>query len=150
MSSLGTAHARRVERRWMAIGVAVVSAIAVAQVLGGLVREATTDKPSYLAKVQTCLTERSTPYEPVVGDAVALSAKRGALRTSIGGDAVTVALGGSEKDAERVFDAYTSVATADVVASRLERRRKVVFLWDSPPSAAQRAFMILCTLDAQE
>lgn len=134
----------------MAIGVAVVTAIAVAQVLGGLVREATTDEPSYLAKVQTCLTERSTPYEPVVEDAVALSAKRGALRTSIGGDAVTVALGGSEKDAERVFDAYTSVATADVVASRLERRRKVVFLWDSPPSAAQRAFMILCTLDAQE
>jgi hypothetical protein len=150
VSSLGTADARRAERRWTAIGVTVVSAIVLGQVLGGLAREATTHESSHLEKVQTCLTERSTPYEPVVGDAVALSAERGALRTSIGGNAVTVALGGSEKDAERVFDAYTAVATADVVASRLERRRKVVFLWDAPPSAAQRDFMILCTLDAQD
>ena len=81
-----------------------------AQVLGGLVREATTDEASYLAKVQTCLTERSTSSKPVVGDVIALSAKRSALRTSIEGDPVTVALGGSEKDAKRVFDAYTSVA----------------------------------------
>lgn len=150
MSSLGTANARRAEQRWIAIGVAVACATVAAQVLGGLVREATTDEASYLAKVQTCLTERSTSSKPVVGDVIALSAKRGALRTSVEGNAVTVALGGSEEDAKRVFDAYTSVASADVVEARLERRRKVVFLWESPPSAAQRSFMILCTLDAQE
>jgi len=134
----------------MIIGVAVVGAIVLAQVFAGLVREATTDEPSRLEKVQTCLRERATPYEPVVGDPVALSAEHGALLTSVGGNAVTVALGGSEKDAQRVFDAYTAVATGDVVASRLERRRRVVFLWDAPPSAAQRDFMILCTLDAQD
>jgi hypothetical protein len=148
--SRGTSNARRAELRWIVIGVAAVCAIAFAQVLGGLIREATTDELSYLAKVQTCLTERTTPYQSVVGDPVALSAQRGALRTSVGGNAVTVALGGSENDAERILDAYTSVATADAVASRLEQRRKVVFLWDDPPSAAQRDFMILCTLDAQE
>ena len=133
----------------MNVALAVVGAIVLAQVLGGLVREATTDEPSHLEKVETCLTERSTAFEPVVGDLIALSAARGALRTTVEGNPVTVALGGSESDAERVFDAYTSVGTADV-ASRLERRRKVVFLWDVPPSATQRDFMTLCTLDAQD
>ena len=133
----------------MNVAVALVGAIVLAQVLGGVVREATTDEPSHLEKVETCLTERSTAFEPVVRDPIALSAARGALRTSVEGNAVTVALGSSESDAERVYDDYMSVATADVV-SRLERRRKVVFLWDVPPSAAQRDFMTLCTLDAQD
>ncbi len=127
---------------------ALVAALIAAQVVAGLVRVATTDEPSHLELVQTCLSERSIPFEPVVEDPVALSARRGALRTTVDGNAVTVALGDSERDAERVFDAYTAVGNADV-PSRLERRRKVVFLWDVPPSAPQRDFMTLCTLDAQ-
>lgn len=149
MSSLGIGDVRPAERRWTIIGVAIVGAILLVQVLGGLVREATTDEPSRLDMVQTCLRERATPYERVAADPVALSAERGAVRTSVQGNGVTVSLGGSEKDAERVYDAYTAVGTADV-ESRLELRRKVVFLWDEPPTAAQRAFMILCTLDAQD
>ena len=149
MSTLVTADGRRAERRWVAIGVAVVGAAIVIQVLGGLGRALITDEPSHLELVRTCLTERSTPFEPVVEDPVAESAGRGALRTTVEGNAVTVALGGSDRDAERVYDAYTAVGSADV-AARLERRRKVVFLWDRPPTDAQRAFMTLCTLDAQD
>ena len=149
MSTLVTANGRWAERRWVAIGVAVVGAAILVQVLGGLGRTLSTDEPSHLELVRTCLTERSTPFEPVVGDPVALSARRGALRTTVDGNAVTVALGGSDSDAERVYDAYTAVGTGDV-ASRLERRRRVVLLWDSPPTAAQDAFMALCTLDAQD
>ena len=149
MSTLVTADDRRAERRWVAIGVAVVGAAILVQLLGGLGRALTTDEPSHLELVRTCLTERRTPFEPVVGDPLALSAGRGALRTTVEGNAVTVALGGSDSDAERIYDAYTAVGTGDV-ASRLERRRRVVLLWDSPPTAAQRAFMALCTLDAQD
>jgi hypothetical protein len=150
VSSVDAPELVRAERRWLAAGVVVAAAVVLAQVVGGFVREAVTDEPSVLELVETCLTERDTRFEPVVGDVVALSAARGALRTGVGGNAVTVALGGSERDAERVYEAYLAVAADDVVATRLERRRKVVFLWDRQPSVAQRDFMILCTLDAQE
>jgi hypothetical protein len=149
VSSLEVPETREAERRWVLVGVAVAAAVLLTQVVAGLVREAVTDEPSTLERVQTCLTERNTPFEAVAGDVVALSAARGALRTTIDGNSVTVALGGSERDARRVYDAYVSLGTADVV-ERLEQRRKVVFLWDSPPTATQREFMYLCTLDAQE
>ena len=150
VSTLVTADGRRAERRWVAIGVAVVGAAIL--VAGARRPRPCADAPTSRRTsswCETCLTERSTPFEPVVGDPVALSAGRGALRTTVDGNAVTVALGGSDSDAERVYDAYTAVGTGDV-ASRLERRRRVVLLWDSPPTAAQRAFMTLCTLDAQD
>jgi hypothetical protein len=150
VSALEAAEAQRAERRWVLVGLVVVSALFAAQVVAGMVREAVSNEPSYLEKVQTCLTERATPFQPVVGDPVALSAERGALRTTARGNPVTVALGGSEVDAARVYRDYVAVAPAGVVRTRLERHRKVVFLWDREPSTAQRDFMYLCTLDAQE
>jgi hypothetical protein len=150
VSSLEAPEVRRAERRWVTIGVVLVGSLLAAQAAGGLVREAVTDEPTYLELVQTCLTERDTPFEQVGGDLVAESAERGALRTTVDGNGVTVALGGSERDAARVRAAYASVTTEDVVRTRLEQRRKVVLLWDSPPTAAQRDFIYLCTRDAQE
>ena len=131
----------------MLFGVVLVVSLLCAQVVVGFVRA---DEPSFLEKVKTCLTERATPFEEVSGDPIALSAKRGALRTTVEGNSVTVLLGGSEKDAERLYDAYTVVASDEVVATQLDRRRKVVFLWSREPTTAQREFMYLCTLDAQE
>jgi hypothetical protein len=141
---------RAVERRWVIIGVVAVASLLCLQVVAGVAREIVSDQPSFLEKVQTCLVERDTPFEVVSGDPIAMSAKRGALRTSVDGNAVTVALGGSEDDAERLHDTYAAVATADVVQTLLDRRRKVVFLWEREPTTAQREFMYLCTLDAQE
>jgi hypothetical protein len=138
----------RVEARYVVIAVAAVASLLVFQVLGGWIRETTSDEPSFLELVQTCLTERDVPFAPVSDDFVALTADRGALRTTVEGNGLTIALGGSERDAQRVYESYASVAAGDV-STRLERRRKVVFLWDEPPSAAQRDFAILCTLDAQ-
>ena len=131
----------------MLVGVGLVVSLLCAQVVVGFVRA---DEPSFLQKVETCLTERATPFGEVSGDPIALSAKRGALRTKVDGNAVTVSLGGSEKDAERLYEAYSAVASDDVVAKLLDRRRKVVFLWSSEPTTEQRELMYLCTLDAQE
>jgi hypothetical protein len=130
-------------------GVVVAASLLVLQIAGGVVREIVSDEPSHLELVQTCLVERATPFERA-GDPIAESAGRGALRTIVDGNTVTVALGSSEADAARLHDAYAAVATADVLAALLERRRKVVFLWERTPTSAQREFMILCTLDAQE
>jgi hypothetical protein len=109
-----------------------------------------TDEPSTLELVQTCLTERSRPFDEVVDDPIAASAGRGALVTDVDGNRVTVALGSSERDATRIYQAYASVADADVVATRLAQNRKVVFLWTTQPTTEQQDFMRLCTLDAQQ
>lgn len=150
MSTLETPERRRAERRWVIAGLVAVTGVLVAQIVAGVVREALSDAPSHLELVGTCLTERATPFEPVADDPIARSAKRGSLRTTVEGNSVTVALGDSEDDAERLYEAYAAVAPADVVETRLDRRRKVVFLWEREPTAAQREFMYLCTLDAQE
>jgi hypothetical protein len=147
VSVLESPSTRRVEQRWVLVGIGLVVSLLCAQVVAGFVRA---DEPSFLEKVETCLTERATPFGEATGDPIALSAKRGALRTTVDGNSVTVSLGGSESDAERLYEAYTAVASDDVVANLLDRRRKVVFLWSSEPTTAMREFMILCTLDAQE
>jgi len=150
VSAPEAAETGRAERRWVAIGAVVAVSLFAVQVVAGLVREAVSDEPSYLEKVETCLIERDRPIERVVGDVVALSAERGALRTNAEGNPVTVALGGSEKDAERVYAAYAAVAPTEVVRKRLERRRKVVLLWEFDPSPTQRQLLYVCTTDAQE
>jgi hypothetical protein len=144
-----SASGERVETRYVLLGVAAVASLLVLQLVGGWIRQAVVDEPSHLELVEKCLTERSVPFEPATGDFVAQSADRGALRTTVEGNGVTIALGGSERDAERVFESYASVAEPDLGA-RLDRHRKVVFLWDAPPSVPQRDFAYLCTLDAQD
>ena len=101
------------------------------------------DEPSFLEKVETCLTERATPFEDVSAEIPSRSsAGRGALRTTVDGNSVTVSLGRSgERCRATVYDAYTAVASAEVVATLLDRRRKVVFLWRREPTTAQREFM---------
>jgi hypothetical protein len=150
VSAVEETGAERAERRWFTIAALVVVGLLAIQVVAGYVREATSDEPSYLEKVQICLTERATPFDLAVEDPIALSADRGALRTTVEGNGVTVALGSSENDAEGVYTAYSAVLPAEETQARLDRRRKVVFLWDAEPSQAQRDFMYLCTLDAQE
>lgn len=149
MSTQAVRDLARAERRWVAIAVVAVALLAVVQIAGAVVREAVTDDPSRLELVQTCLTERSVPFEQVTSDPIALSTSRGALRTMVEGNPVTVVLAGSEDEARRVYENYVAVSP-DEALPRLEQRRKVVFLWDSPPSPTQREFMYLCTLDAQE
>ena len=150
MSATEGSGTERAERRYVLGAIVVVGALLLAEVAFGTVRAAVSDEPSTLEKVQTCLTERSTPYEPVRDDPIASSAGRGALRTEVEGNRVTVALGSSEDDAERVYGAYAAVAPDEVVQTNLELNRKVVFFWEMPPTTSQRDFMRLCTLDAQE
>ena len=140
----------RREERWLRVGLAVVVCLLLVEVLGGVARRALSDEPTYLEKVETCLTERMTPFAAVVNDPIAESTERGAVRTIVEGNGVTVVLGSSEADAERVYEAYVAVAPDDVAGTRLEQNRKVVFLWDVAPTSSQHDFMVLCTLDAQE
>jgi hypothetical protein len=137
------------ERRWLLVGLVAAFFLLVAQLVGGTVRTAVTHQPSALERVETCLRERSTPYEAVAGDPVAESAGHGTLRTTVQGNALTVALGSSESDAHRIYDDYTSVMTS-ADQSLLDLHRRVVFLWAKAPTQSQRDFAYLCTLDVQD
>ena len=149
MSALEVRDRLPAELAWIRIGVVVASVVLCLQVAGGAVRAAVVDTPSRLELVQRCLVERSTPFGAVSGDPVALSASRGALTATVDGNRVTIALAGSESEAQRLVDAYAAVASAEVLRTLLDQRRKVVFLWERAPTASQRDFAYLCTLDAQ-
>ena len=150
MSTLETTQDQQRELRYVVVSAIVLASLLLVQIVGGMVRQAVSNEPSALERVETCLTERATPFENVVGDPVALSAERGALHTTVEGNGVTIALGGSERDARRVYDAYVSVAPSGAAGTTLDLHRRVVLLWDSPPTESQRAFVYLCTLDVQD
>jgi hypothetical protein len=150
VSVLETSQARRRELRYVLGSALVLLSLLVVQICAGLLREAVSDEPSALERVETCLVERKRPFESAESDPVASSAERGALRVDVFGNHVTVALGGSERDAKRVYDAYVSVAPSGIVGTTLDLHRRVVFLWDRAPTAEQRDFMYLCTLDVQD
>ena len=149
MSVSEPSERRRAEWRWSLVGAGVVAVLVAAQLTAGLVRSAATDEASARERVETCFVERAIPFRSVVDDPIAGSAGRGALRATLEGNQVTLALGSSEEDAARVYDAYLGVAPTGT-AQRLELSRKVVFLWDRPPDQPQRDLAHLCARDAQE
>ena len=150
MSALGTVQPTRPERRWLRIGLLVVGVLLLAQLVGGVVRTAVSPGPSALQRVQTCLTERSISFETVRDDPVAQSAGHGALRTTVEGNRLTIALGSSERDARRVYADYTGVMSPQAASALLDLHRRVVFLWESAPTQSQKDFAYLCTLDVQD
>jgi hypothetical protein len=150
VSAIGAAEPRRAERHWVRIGLAVVGVLLVAQFVGGVVRTAVSPGRSPLERVQTCLTERSTPFETVGDDPLAQSAGHGALRTTVEGNRLTIALGSSERDARRVYEDYTGVMSPAAASALLDLHRRVVFLWENAPTRTQTDFAYLCTLDVQD
>jgi hypothetical protein len=147
---IDAAERTRAERRWLRIGLALVGVVLLAQFAGGAIRSAVSPGSSAVERVQTCLTERATPFESVTDDPVAQSAGRGALRTRVEGNRLTIALGSSERDARRVHDDYVAVMSAADASSLLDLHRRVVFLWAEAPTQSQRDFAYLCTLDVQD
>ena len=150
MSATGTAQPTPAERRWLRIGLAVVGVLLLAQLVAGVARTAVSPGPSARERVQRCLTERSTPFETVTDDPVAESAGRGALRTTVESDRLTIALGSSEQDARRVYEDYTRVMSPEAASALLDLHRRVVFLWENAPTQSQKDFAYLCTLDVQD
>jgi hypothetical protein len=150
VSALGAPETARAERHWLRVGLAVVGVLLLAQFVGGVVRTAVSPGLSPLERVQTCLTERSTPFETVSDDPVAQSAGHGALRTTVEGNRLTIALGSSERDARRLYGDYTGVMSPEAATALLDLHRRVVFLWANAPTQSQKDFAYLCTLDVQD
>jgi hypothetical protein len=130
---------------WAALrgGLLVVAALGVASVVGWLVHAAVHDPPSPYAQTVRCLTLEKGLVLEEPRDPLARSAGRGATRTAVEGNRVTIAVGSSVADAERIVAGYRAIAGARL-GHRLERREHNVYLWDNDPSPSQRQALYDC------
>ena len=94
-------------------------------------------------KVSTCLVKEKGATLETPRDPIAQSAELGALRTLVETNGVTIAVASDDESAERIVAAYRSVAGD--LEGRLERRGRLVYLWDRPASPTQRQTMFDCT-----
>ena len=132
--------------RYLRVAFLVVLAFAVAQLAGWLVYRTVSDETTALSETEQCLRrEKLLPVASVRDDPVARSARGGALATRVEGNGVHVAIATSDAEAAAIVAAYLET-TGRNVETRLERRGRVVYLWEQalPPTPTQRQTMYDC------
>jgi hypothetical protein len=129
------------ERRAARIGVVCALVVILAQLIVASAWSLGHDDPTELALTRRCLErEKGLAVEPAI-DPVAASASGGALATVIEGNAVTLSVGTSESEVERLRSAY--FAGGDP-GTRLDLHGRYVALWDREPSPTQRQVTYDC------
>ena len=134
------------EWRYLRVAFVAVLALVVAQLAGWLVYRAAHDEPTALALTDRCLRrEKLLSVGPVLDDPVAGSAHGGALATRVEGNGVHVAIATSDAEAAALVATYLETAGRNV-ETRLERRGRVVYLWEQAlePTPTQRQTMYDC------
>jgi hypothetical protein len=133
------------EWRYLRVACALVGVLVVAQVVGWLVYRAVHDEPTALELTEKCLRrEKLLEVRVVGGDPIAGTARRGALATRVGDNGVVVAIAASDDEAAALADAYH--ATGRKIELRLDRRDRVIYVWELPraPSSVERQTMYDC------
>lgn len=124
-------------------GLLAVAALCVSALVGWGVYSAVHEDPGAFANVRKCLiAEKGLTLDPP-RDPIAQSAELGAVRTVVETNGVTISVATDVKSAERIVAAYRRVA-ADLEQGRLERRGRLVYLWDRPASPTQRQALFDC------
>ena len=135
------------QEEWLYVRAALiaVAVIAAASVIGTMSYNIGHHDPTKFDRMVTCLTEEKGVQITIpTRDAIAESAKVGALLTTVEGNPVTVSVARSVKEAETlVYRNYHSVAGA--LTGRLERRETSVYLFANPASPTQRQVLYDCT-----
>jgi hypothetical protein len=139
-------NAERWEWPYLRGALIAVAVLLLAQVGGWLVYSAVHEPTTALEETTRCLTrEKLLELAPAVGDPIAASADGGWLATRVEGNGVHVAIAGSESEAKRIVGLYRSVGGA--LRGKLERREKVVYLWEGVSTPTQRQTMYDCHYD---
>jgi hypothetical protein len=113
------------------------------EVVGWLVYRAVHEETPPLELTVRCLTrEKLLELGPATADPIAASASRGWLATRVEGNGVHVAIARSGSEAERIVELYETVAGD--LAGKLERRGRVVYLWEGVSTPTQRQTMYDC------
>jgi hypothetical protein len=134
------------EWRYLRVAFVVVLAFVVAQLVGWLVYRSVHHGPTALSLTDRCLRrEKLLSVGPVLDDPVARSARGGALATRVEGNGVHVAIATSDAEAAALVATYLE-KTGRNVETRLERRGRVVYLWEQAlaPTPTQRQTMYDC------
>ncbi|MHB1242920.1 MAG: hypothetical protein ACYC1P_05910 [Gaiellaceae bacterium] len=130
------------EWAYLRAGFVVVGVLIAAALVAWGVATARYEDPRFEQTRRCLLNEKGATLE-TPRDPIAASAELGALRTVIETNGVTVAVGSSREEAERVMAAYRAVGGD--LGERLEVRGTTVYLWDRPPSPTQRQTLFDCT-----
>ena len=124
--------------------VAVVALVAL-QIGGSLVYRVVHEETPPLSETIRCLTREKLLELTPATDPIATSARGGWVATRVEGNGVHVAIARSTSEAERLVDLYRSVAGE--LTGRLERRGKVVYIWEGVSTPTQRQTMYDCHYD---
>lgn len=122
-----------------------VAALVALQIGGWLVYRVVHEETPPLAETIRCLTREKLLELTATTDPIAASARGGWVATRVEGNGVHVAIARSTSEAERLVDLYRSVAGE--LIGRLERRGKVVYLWEGVSTPTQRQTMYDCHYD---
>lgn len=125
------------ERRPVLFAIAAVTCACVLAVIGSLAYRELHSGPTAFARIVQCLTKEkglvlTTPERDVIA-----SRGEGAVRTIIEGNPVTMVRAPNLSVAASIEHDYASVG-ANEPPGRLERRSRVVYVWDNPASPTQR------------
>jgi len=131
------------EWSFLRAGLLTVATLCVSALVGWGVYSVVHDEPGAFAKVTTCLVSEKGVTLETPRDPIAQGAELGALRTVVETNGVTISIASDEESAERIVAAYRNVA-ADLEEGRLERRGRLVYLWDRPASPTQRQTLFDC------
>ena len=131
------------EWTFLRAGLLIVAVLCVSSLVGWGVYSAVHDERPIVERITICLTAEKGVTVEKPRDPVAQSAELGALRTVIETNGVTISVAKDRKSAERIVAAYRGIAD-DLEEGRLERRGRLVYLWDRPASPTQRQALFDC------
>jgi hypothetical protein len=140
-----TAPPARDEWRYLRFAYVLVGVVVVAQVVGWIVYRSVHDEPTALELTEKCLRREKLLDVQFGGiDPIAGSARKGALATRVGDNRVVVVIAASDDEAVELADAY--LATGRKIELRLDRRVRVIYVWELPrePSSVERQTMYDC------
>jgi hypothetical protein len=133
------------EWRYLRGALGAIAVVVALQIGGWLVYRAVHEETPPLSETIRCLTREKLLELVTDTDPIAASARGGWVATRVEGNGVHAAIAHSTSEAERLVDLYTSVAGE--LTGRLERRGKVVYIWEGVASPTQRQTMYDCHYD---
>lgn len=130
------------EWRYLRGAFVVLAGLLFFEIAGWLVYRAVHEETPPLELTVRCLTREKLLEVGPATDPIAASARGGWVATRVEGNGVHVAIAQSGSEAERLAGYYRDVAGD--LAGRLERRGKVVYLWEGVATPTQRQTMYDC------
>jgi hypothetical protein len=134
------------EWRYLRGACVLVAALVVAALTGWVVERSVRDEPSALELTEKCLRrEKLLQIESIENDAIASSARGGALGTRVAGNGVRVAIATSDDEAAQLVATYLRTEGRKI-GLRLDVRGRVVYVWEAvrAPHSTERQTMYDC------